>query len=169
MIRGIVRSVGGVRRLGQAGACRSFCAAPSNLTVVKDMETFKSAVQGGEKLVVAWYNAKFSLWGKILEPEFQKMAASYPQHSFLQVDVDECPRAAYDAEVVDVPSVALMYNDTAWRQLIEPEGKEKFSEVLNKAKEAIDKFQVPKDAENIPEMKVLRDNLWAEDYGYTTR
>lgn len=55
--------------------------------------------QDEDKLVVAFFNAKFSTWGKILAPQFVEMAKSYPQHKFVAVDVDAIPRAAYHADV----------------------------------------------------------------------
>lgn len=46
--------------------------------------------------------------GKMYKPQFEAMAASYPKAAFFTCDVDDAPLAAYDAEVVDVPSVVVL-------------------------------------------------------------
>lgn len=50
----------------------------------------------------------FSTASKMYAEKFQEMSKAYPKYTFYTVDVDACPRAAYDAEVEDVPSVVIL-------------------------------------------------------------
>jgi hypothetical protein len=48
----------------------------------------------------------------MFESEFDKLAEQYPNYTFFKVNVDEVPRAAYDAEVVDSPQVSIIPTGT---------------------------------------------------------
>merc|ERR1719221_534758 len=58
--------------------------------------------------MVGWFTGHFSTAGKMYEEQFETMAKSYPKYAFFKCDVDDCPQAAYDAEVEEVPSVVIL-------------------------------------------------------------
>jgi hypothetical protein len=72
------------------------------------MEEYEALKIGKSDLMVGWFNAHWSTAGKLFEAEFDKLAAHYPQFTFFKCDVDEVPRAAYDAEVVDSPQISII-------------------------------------------------------------
>merc|ERR1719507_291305 len=57
--------------------------------------------------MVGWFTGHFSAAAKMYEDQFEAMANSYPKATFYKCDVDDVPLAAYDSEVVDVPSVVI--------------------------------------------------------------
>merc|ERR1712039_211262 len=95
----------------------------------------------------------FSAAGKMYESQFEAMANSYPKYSFYKCDVDDCPIAAYDAEVEEVPSVVILplglrpdgspYDKTDMI-VVAPELAQ-FDQVITRAKAAMDSLQVIED------------------------
>ena len=67
---------------------------------------------GKSDLMVGWFSARWSTAAKMFESDFEKLAAQYPQYTFFKCDVDEVPKAAYDAEVVDSPQVSVIATGT---------------------------------------------------------
>merc|ERR1711964_150796 len=71
---------------------------------------------------------------------------SYPNYTFYKVDVDEVPRAAYDMEVQDAPSIAVLpiglkpdgtpYDKTDLKLISAPQAE--YGSVVPDAKTAID-------------------------------
>merc|ERR1719379_1665021 len=100
-------------------------------------------------MMVGWFNSHFSTAGKMYEEQFDAMSKAYPKYTFYKCDVDDVPLAAYDAEVEDVPSVVVLPLG------LKPDGSEydktdmvvikadlsNYSEVIPKAKAALDQFQ----------------------------
>merc|ERR1711862_594155 len=91
--------------------------------------------------------------GKMYEAQFDAMANSYPKYSFYKCDVDDCPLAAYDAEVEEVPSVVILPlglkpngspYDKSDMIVVAPE-LAKFDEVVSRAKAALDTLTVIED------------------------
>merc|ERR1719231_2038715 len=90
---------------------------------------------------------------KMYAEQFQAMSNSYPKYSFYTCDVDDCPMAAYDAEVEEVPSVVILplglkpdgapYDKTDM-VVVAPE-QAAFNEVIPRAKAAIDSITVIED------------------------
>merc|ERR1719215_433036 len=58
-------------------------------------------------MMVGFFTGHFSLAGNMYRPQFEALAQSYPKASFYVCDVDDAPQAAYDAEVVEVPSIVV--------------------------------------------------------------
>eukprot|EP00919_Chromeraceae_sp_WS-2016_P065840 GHVR01155693.1.p1 GENE.GHVR01155693.1~~GHVR01155693.1.p1 ORF type:complete len:216 (+),score=37.76 GHVR01155693.1:34-681(+) len=142
-----------------------------NYHVISNIDEYKSFHSlHDDRLVVTFYSASFSLWGRMLQCEFQSLSDIYPQHTFLEVDVDVCPRAAYHAEVNDVPSVVLMWRDDTWRESIHPIGREGHSEIITRATKAIQLFSIEKaKKESSSNTSMLghipKDNMWAVEGG----
>merc|ERR1719231_793101 len=101
-------------------------------------------------MMVGWFTSHFSMAGKMYEEQFDAMAKAYPKYTFYTVDVDDCPLAAYDAEVEDVPSVVVLplglkpdgsYYDKTDMVVVAPE-MAAYNEVIPKAKAAPDSITV---------------------------
>merc|ERR1712217_214306 len=110
-------------------------------------------------MMVGYYTGHFSAASKMFEQQFESMAAAYPKYLFYTCDVDDCPLAAYDAEVEDVPSVVILplglkpdgsaYDKTDM-VVVSPE-LAKFDQVISRAKAALDGIAVIEDeAEPVP-------------------
>merc|ERR1711953_1514608 len=105
------------------------------------------------------FSGHFSAAGKMYEEQFEAMAKTYNKYSFYKCDVDDCPLAAYDAEVEEVPSVVILplglkpdgsaYDKTDM-VVVSPE-LAKFDQVIPRAKAALDGIAVVEDdAEPMP-------------------
>merc|ERR1719267_542522 len=104
-------------------------------------------------MMVGFYTGHFSAASKLYHEQFDSMAKAYPRYSFYKVDVDDCPLAAYDAEVEEVPSVVILPlglkpNGAAYDKtdmvVVAPE-LAKFNEVIPRAKAAVDGITVIED------------------------
>merc|ERR1719265_2337850 len=105
--------------------------------------------------MIGFFTGHFSTAAKMYTPQFEAMAGSYPQYSFYTCDVDDCPLAAYDAEVEEVPSVVILplgskpngapYDKTDM-VVVAPE-LAMFNEVIPKAKAVVDTITVLEDPE----------------------
>merc|ERR1719420_2321458 len=103
--------------------------------------------------MVGWFTGHFSTAAKMYAPQFEAMASSYPKATFYTCDVDDVPLAAYDSEVVDVPSVVILplglkpdgspYDKTDM-VVVSPE-LGAYNEVVSKAKAALDGITVIED------------------------
>merc|ERR1712083_847790 len=101
-------------------------------------------------MMVGWFTGHFSAASKMYDDQFEAMAKTYSKYSFYKCDVDDCPLAAYDAEVEEVPSVVILplglkpdgssYDKTDM-VVVAPE-MAVFTEVIPKAKTAIDGITV---------------------------
>merc|ERR1711862_832189 len=100
--------------------------------------------------MVGFFTGHFSAAGKMYEAQFEAMAASYPKYSFYKCDVDDCPIAAYDGEVEDVPSVVILPlglkpngapYDKSDLIVVAPELAQ-FDQVIPRAKAALDSLTV---------------------------
>lgn len=97
----------------------------------------------------------------MFEEQFETMAKSYPKYTFYRCDVDDCPLAAYDAEVEEVPSIVILPlgnkpsgapYDKSDMMVVAPE-LARFDQVIPRAKAAIDSITVVEseaDAERKP-------------------
>merc|ERR1719267_68789 len=104
-------------------------------------------------MMVGFYTGHFSAASKLYHEQFEAMSKSYPKYSFYKCDVDDCPLAAYDAEVEEVPSVVILPlglkpNGAAYDKtdmvVVAPE-LAKFNEVIPRAKAAVDGITVIED------------------------
>lgn len=126
---------------------------PVNL--IKTMEQYESFVYNKDKkTLVCYYNAQFSTAGKTLYKEYIKLAEMYPMHTFLCVDVDVCPRAAYHGEVVNVPSIVVMRGDDAYKKKIEPLQFTECDHMISTCKNYID------ECSKIPEENLKSSTAW---------
>jgi len=117
--------------------------------VLKDISQYEALKTSPAQMMVGYFNAHFSLAGKMYEKQFDEMSKTYPKYSFFKVDVDEVPLAAYDAEVEEVPSIVCIplgtkadgteYDKTDMI-VVKPE-LAKFNEVIPAAKAAVDSFK----------------------------
>merc|ERR1719321_526994 len=127
------------RRLLSTGAPRR------GVHVLKDLESYE-ALKANSKVMVGWFSAHWSAAGKLYEPKFDELAASYPAYTFYKVDVDAVPKAAYDMEVQDVPTVSVLplgskpdgslYDKTDLQVISAPQAE--YGAVVGDAKTAID-------------------------------
>merc|ERR1712113_1232892 len=102
---------------------------------------------------------------KMYDEQFEAMSKTYSKYTFYKCDVDDCPLAAYDAEVEEVPSVVILplglkpdgsaYDKTDM-VVVSPE-LAKFDQVIPRAKAALDSCVVIEDPD-APEPK-----LWQFD------
>lgn len=79
----------------------------SGIHVIKSQQEF-DALKLNSRVLVGYFNAKFSTPGKLQYSKFEDMAKHGGNATFFSVDVDEAPTVAYDCEVTDVPSVAVL-------------------------------------------------------------
>merc|ERR1712100_388646 len=103
-------------------------------------------------MMVGFFTGHHSAASKLYAEQFEAMSKAYPKYSFYTCDVDDCPSAAYDAEVEEVPSVVILplglkpdgshYDKTD--MVVAPE-RAAFNEVIPKAKAAIDSITVIED------------------------
>merc|ERR1712060_559025 len=87
------------------------------------------------------------------EDQFEAMATAYPKAKFYKCDVDDVPLAAYDSEVVDVPSVVIQplglkpdgsrYDKTDM-VVVTPE-LARYDQVISRARAALDSCVVIED------------------------
>merc|ERR1719162_1877879 len=124
-----------------------------SVPAVRDQATYEALKTSGTPMMVGFFNGRFSTAGKMLKPQFEAMASSYPKATFYSCDVDDAPLAAYDAEVTEVPSVVIqplglkpdgsVYDKTDM-VVVSPE-LARFDQVLSRAKAAIDATPVIED------------------------
>eukprot|EP00928_Gymnodinium_smaydae_P060714 TRINITY_DN4447_c0_g3_i1.p2 TRINITY_DN4447_c0_g3~~TRINITY_DN4447_c0_g3_i1.p2 ORF type:complete len:156 (+),score=48.21 TRINITY_DN4447_c0_g3_i1:64-531(+) len=121
-----------------------------SVPAVKDFATFEAMKTSKTPMMVGWFSGHFSTAGKMYEEQFEAMAKAYPKYSFFKVDVDDCPLAAYDMEVEDVPSVAILPlglkpngapYDKSDMVVVSAE-LARFDQVIPRAKAALDAIQV---------------------------
>merc|ERR1712061_371470 len=109
--------------------------------------------------MVGWFTGHFSTAAKMYTEQFEAMAKAYPKYQFYTCDVDDVPVAAYDAEVVDVPSVVIQplglkadgssYDKTD--MVVVAAELAQYDQILPKAKAALDSITVFEDeAEAFP-------------------
>ncbi|CAK0854740.1 unnamed protein product [Prorocentrum cordatum] len=128
---------------------RRLLSAPS----IKDYATYEAMKTSKVPMMVGFYTGHFSLASKMYSEQFEAMAASYPKAKFYKCDVDDVPLAAYDSEVVDVPSVVIMplglkpdgspYDKTDM-VVVSPE-LGRYDQVVSRAKAALDGITVIED------------------------
>merc|ERR1712099_198630 len=124
-----------------------------SLPVIKDAAKYEALKTSTPTAMVGWFTGHFSAAGKMYEAQFDAMASAYPKYSFYKCDVDDCPIAAYDAEVEEVPSVVILplglkpdgspYDKTDMI-VVAPEMAQ-FDQVIPRAKAAIDSITVLED------------------------
>lgn len=124
-----------------------------NVPAVKDYATYEAMKTSKAPMMVGYYTGHFSLAGKMYAEQFEAMASSYPKAKFYKCDVDDVPMAAYDSEVVDVPSVVIMplglkpdgspYDKTDMVVVSAELGR--YDQVISKAKAALDGITVIED------------------------
>lgn len=131
---------------------------PGNFSVIRNMEEYEAHVyshltnscansdescvsMNNEpiiKTLACYFTAGFSTAGRMLTPAYVQLARDYfasgAQVSFLYVDVDQCPRAAYHAEVENVPAVLVCRADDAFKRIVHPQRFTDTSSLLNTAK-----------------------------------
>merc|ERR1712151_1355419 len=83
---------------------RRFLSVPA----IKDYAMYEAMKASKAPMMVGFFTGHFSLAGKMYAEQFESMASSYPKAKFFKCDVDDVPLAAYDSEVVNVPSVVVM-------------------------------------------------------------
>mmetsp|Transcript_19110 Transcript_19110/g.42135 ORF Transcript_19110/g.42135 Transcript_19110/m.42135 type:complete len:156 (+) Transcript_19110:78-545(+) len=113
---------------------------------IKDFAAYEALKTSGAPVMVGYFSSHFSLAGKMYKDQFEAMASTNPKAKFYTVDVDDCPLAAYDAEVTEVPSVVIQplglkpdgsnYDKTDMI-VVAPE-LAKFDQVISRAKAALD-------------------------------
>merc|ERR1712190_5860 len=120
---------------------------------IKDFASYEALKTSKAPMMVGWFNGHFSAAGKMYGEQFHAMAAANPKAAFYTCDVDDVPLAAYDAEVVDVPSVVIQplglkpdgspYDKTDM-VVISPE-LARYDQLLSNAKAALDSVTVLED------------------------
>mmetsp|Transcript_43331 Transcript_43331/g.99856 ORF Transcript_43331/g.99856 Transcript_43331/m.99856 type:complete len:156 (+) Transcript_43331:85-552(+) len=120
---------------------------------VKDFATLEAMKTSKSSMMVGFFTGHFSTASKMYAEQFEAMAKSYPKYTFYTCDVDDCPMAAYDMEIEDVPAVAILplglkpdgspYDKTDL--VVVSAELAKYNEVLPRAKSAIDSITVVDD------------------------
>mmetsp|Transcript_88041 Transcript_88041/g.229636 ORF Transcript_88041/g.229636 Transcript_88041/m.229636 type:complete len:156 (-) Transcript_88041:77-544(-) len=134
---------------------RRLLSAPA----IKDYAAYEAMKTSKAPMMVGFYTGHFSLASKMYAEQFEAMAGSYPKAKFYKCDVDDVPLAAYDSEVVDVPSVVILplglkpngapYDKTDM-VVVSPE-LGRFDQVISRAKAALDGITVIEDdSEPVP-------------------
>ncbi|OEH77883.1 uncharacterized protein LOC34621742 [Cyclospora cayetanensis] len=101
-------------------AAASSGSAPENVKVIRDMDAFEAEVyrQPAQPLAI-FFSVKFNNHNKQLLDQFMAMANSVGSNvSFLIVDVDEVPRAAYHCGVEQPCTFVVQYKGDAFRRRI---------------------------------------------------
>eukprot|EP00933_Yihiella_yeosuensis_P060984 TRINITY_DN637_c0_g1_i1.p1 TRINITY_DN637_c0_g1~~TRINITY_DN637_c0_g1_i1.p1 ORF type:complete len:180 (+),score=42.60 TRINITY_DN637_c0_g1_i1:75-542(+) len=121
-----------------------------NLPAIKDFAQYEALKTSKTTMMVGFYTGHFSMASKMYKDQFEAMSKSYPKATFYTCDVDDCPMAAYDAEVTEVPSVVIqplglkpngsVYDKTDM-VVVAPELAQ-FDQVINRAKAACDSITV---------------------------
>jgi len=124
-----------------------------NVPAIKEYASYEAFKTTKTPMMVGWYTGHFSTACKMYTDKFHEMATSYPKYTFYTCDVDDCPRAAYDAEVEDVPSVVILplglkpdgspYDKTDMVVVSAECGK--YDDVIPRAKAALDGITVLED------------------------
>merc|ERR1711953_828767 len=132
--------------MGALRFSRRMLCAPA----LKDVASYEALKVSTAPMMVGYYTAHFSAASKMYAEQFEAMAKAYPKCSFYTCDVDDVPLAAYDAEVEEVPSVVILplglkpngapYDKTDMVVVAPEMGK--YSEVISRAKAAIDGITV---------------------------
>merc|ERR1712080_396442 len=124
-----------------------------SVPAIKDFATYEAMKTSTTPMMVGFYTSHFSAASKMYAEQFEAMSKAYPKYCFYTVDVDDVPRAAYDAEVEEVPSVVILplglkpnggHYDKTDMVVVAPE-MAKFHEVIPRAKAAIDSITVIED------------------------
>merc|ERR1712159_4220 len=114
------------------------------------MASYEAIKTSTAPMMVGFYTAHHSAASKLFKEQFEAMSKAYPKYSFYTVDVDDVPKAAYDAEVEEVPSVVILplglkpdgsHYDKTDMVVVAPE-QAAFNEVIPRAKAAIDGITV---------------------------
>eukprot|EP00928_Gymnodinium_smaydae_P054162 TRINITY_DN37981_c0_g1_i1.p1 TRINITY_DN37981_c0_g1~~TRINITY_DN37981_c0_g1_i1.p1 ORF type:complete len:156 (+),score=21.76 TRINITY_DN37981_c0_g1_i1:50-517(+) len=125
---------------------RRFFSVPA----IKDFAAYEALKVSKTPVMVGWFTGHFSTAAKMFDNQFEAMAKAYPKYCFYRCDVDDCPTAAYDAEVEDVPSVTILPlglkpdgspYDKSDMIVIAPE-LARFDQVVPRAKAALDSLHV---------------------------
>merc|ERR1719150_564685 len=130
---------------------RRLLSAPA----ITDMTAYTSLKTSKAPVMVGWFTGHFSTAAKMYIEQFETMAKAYPKYEFYTCDVDDVPTAAYDAEVVDVPSVVIQplglksngspYDKTD--MVVVAAELARYDQVIPSAKAALDAVQVLEDPE----------------------
>ncbi|KAK2196690.1 Thioredoxin-like superfamily [Babesia duncani] len=99
-----------------------------NIKTPKNFEEYHAIVYGpradetvvfADDLVITFFLAKQSTAAISILPLIETLAKEYPTNRFLVVDADLVPRAAYDADIQQFPSVLVSYGGDLFRDLIQ--------------------------------------------------
>lgn len=121
-----------------------------NLPALKDFATYEAIKTSTAPMMVGWYTGHFSTAAKMYGEQFEAMSRAYPKCTFYTCDVDDVPLAAYDSEVVEVPSIVIQplglkpdgsHYDKTDMIVVTPE-LGRFDQVLPRAKAALDSITV---------------------------
>jgi len=114
---------------------------------IKTFEQYEKLRNETSTVFVGWYTSQFSAASKIYTSKFEEMAKSYPQYTFFQCDIDDAPRAAYDAEINDVPMISVqpvgitpagIWYDKTDLQTVRADEDMRYDQIIARAKEIID-------------------------------
>eukprot|EP00416_Gambierdiscus_australes_P029880 CAMPEP_0171093774 /NCGR_PEP_ID=MMETSP0766_2-20121228/39270_1 /TAXON_ID=439317 /ORGANISM="Gambierdiscus australes, Strain CAWD 149" /LENGTH=155 /DNA_ID=CAMNT_0011552263 /DNA_START=72 /DNA_END=539 /DNA_ORIENTATION=+ len=130
---------------------RRLACAPA----IKDFAAYEALKVSKAPVMVGWFTGHFSAAAKMYSEQFQALSKAYPKYAFYTCDIDDVPLAAYDSEVVEVPSVVIQplglkpdgspYDKTDM-QVVAPE-LARFDQVVPAAKAALDSLQVVEDVD----------------------
>jgi thioredoxin 1 len=90
-------------RPNQITAVRYFSVASSSV-ILYDENTKKLSEISSDSKVIAYFTASWCGPCRAIKPVFQKLAESNPSIRFVQIDVDENPDTAADADIRAVPT-----------------------------------------------------------------
>merc|ERR1712007_53653 len=111
-----------------------------------DFASYEALKTSKAPMMVGWFTGHFSTAAKMYGEQFHAMASANPKAAFYTCDIDDVPRAAYDAEVTEVPSVVIQpiglkpdgsAYDKSDMIVVAPE-ESRYDQVISRAKAAID-------------------------------
>merc|ERR1712039_170649 len=126
------------------------------MAAIKDFAAYEALKTSKAPMMVGWFTGHFSTAAKLYGEQFHAMASGNPKAAFYTCDIDDCPLAAYDAEVTEVPSIVIQplglkpdgspYDKTDM-VVVAPELAQ-FDQVISRAKAAIDSLEILDDPED---------------------
>ncbi|CAE8601007.1 unnamed protein product [Polarella glacialis] len=121
-----------------------------NLPAIKDFAQYEAIKTTKSTMMVGFFTGHWSAASKMYKDQFEAMSKAYPKATFYTCDVDDAPLAAYDSEVIEVPSVVIQplglkpdgsYYDRTDMVVVAPELAQ-FDQVISRAKAAVDAIHV---------------------------
>ncbi|EEA05894.1 uncharacterized protein CMU_016430 [Cryptosporidium muris RN66] len=111
------------------------------------------AVSDPLNITTIYFSAEFSTSSLSLLNEYIELKQLYPSIKFLLVDIDECPRAAYNYDITDIPSICIVRGVDIVNELITKKVNGNILNIIQETKIIIEK-----------ELQNLKNYTWPSEY-----